>query len=219
MKGTLITFEGIDCSGKTTQIQLLADWLSHQGIPYIQTREPDGSLLGIDLRETILSQEMAPIAEAFLFLAARAELYAILILPQLELGKVVLVDRGPDSTLAYQGFGKQVGIDFLKHLNVIATKGREPDLTFLLDIEANKALKRKETGHDRLENLELLARARAAYISLAMTHDKRFRVIRADDPKDAIHSRIVNLVKMQQEQAMVINLDDDPDRWNTKGGK
>jgi dTMP kinase len=194
-KGTLITLEGIDGSGKTTQAELLASWIHSQGIRYLKTQEPNGTILGNHLRKIVLQQEMMPLAEAFLFLSARAELYERLILPQLQLGKLVLVDRGPDSTVAYQGYGKQVGMVFIEQLNAQATKGREPNLTILLKINANTALHRKGNDIDRMERLELLARASDAYVALSVNNPKRIKVVQADAPVDIVHQHIVELVK------------------------
>jgi dTMP kinase len=117
------------------------------------------------------------------------------VLPKLEQDTIVLVDRCIDSTIAYQGYGKQVGISFLEHLNPVATKGREPDLTILLDIEAESALNRKEGDLDRMEQLDLLRSARAAYISLSTRHAHRIKVIQAEEPVHDIHSKIVYMVK------------------------
>jgi len=199
--GMLITFEGIDGSGKTTQIRLLGDWLLSQGLSYLHTREPGGTMLGGRIRNDLLlgNMNIAPLAEAFLFLADRAQHFEQIVLPKLDQGHVVLVDRCIDSMIAYQGYGKHVGISFLEYLNLAATQGQEPNLTLLLDIEAESALDRKKGDLDRMEQLDLLRSARAAYISLAIRHSHRIKVIQADQSEYDIHRQIIGLVKKLRE--------------------
>ena len=201
MIGMLITFEGIDGSGKTTQMDLLGNWLMTQGLPYLQTREPGGTMLGRHIRNDLLFGHMniAPLAEAFLFLADRAQHFEQIVLPKLEQDTIVLVDRCIDSTIAYQGYGKHVDISFLEYLNLAATQGQEPNLTLLLDIEAESALDRKKGDLDRMEQLDLLRSARAAYISLAIRHSHRIKVIQADQSEYDIHRQIIGLVKKLRE--------------------
>ena len=154
-------------------------------------------MLGRRIRNDLLlgNMNIAPLAEAFLFLADRAQHFEQIVLPKLDQGHVVLVDRCIDSMIAYQGYGKHVGISFLEYLNLAATQGREPNLTILLDIEAESALDRKEGDLDRMEQLDLLRSARAAYISLSTRHAHRIKVIQADKPVHDVHSQIVNMVK------------------------
>jgi len=132
---------------------------------------------------------------AALFLADRAQHFEQTVLPKLDQGYVVLVDRCIDSMIAYQGYGKHVGISFLEYLNLAATQEREPNLTLLLDIEAESALDRKEGNLDRMEQLDLLRSARAAYISLSARHAPRIKVIQAEEPVHDIHIKIVHMVK------------------------
>ena len=143
-RGYFITFEGADGCGKTTQIQLIKEYLDKKNIENILTREPGGSDLGVHLRKILLHYEnpVSNIAETFLYLADRAQHIEYKIKPALESGKIVLCDRHTDSTIAYQGYGREQNIDEIKHLNSIATAGVIPDLTIVFDIDTEIAQKR-----------------------------------------------------------------------------
>jgi dTMP kinase len=136
-KGRLISFEGLDGAGKTTQIELMEQWLQAQDISYVRTREPGGTPLGVEIRQLLLNRpELAivPLTEAYLFQADRAQHFEKVILPALEAGKVVITDRYIDASTAYQGFGRGVDQKFIEKLSRRATQGRDPDLTILLDL-------------------------------------------------------------------------------------
>lgn len=201
-KGKLITFEGIDGSGKSTQAALLSHWMSDQGITHYHTYEPGGTLFGMHVRNDLLHGELdiCPLAESFLFLADRAQHFEKKVLPRLEMGHVVLIDRCIDSTIAYQGFGKQVEIGSLVNMNMIATKGIMPDLTILLDITPREAQKRKGIPSDRLEEYGLLIKARSAYLAMARNNPYRFSKIDATLPRETIHGIIVGQVKKLLEE-------------------
>ena len=150
LKGCLISFEGLDGAGKTTQMDLLERWLKRHGIPSLRTREPGGTPLGVELRHLLLGRPdltITPLAEAFLFQADRAQHFATVILPALAAGMLVITDRCFDSSIAYQGVAQGVGVTLVKQLSQLATQGHAPDLTILLDLDP--ALVQVRTGGSR----------------------------------------------------------------------
>ena len=154
-KGLFITFEGTDGSGKTTQIELLTEYLEEKGYEVVKTIEPGGTELGRKIRQILLSREntgMSHRAETLLFQASRAELVAKVIAPALDSGKTVICDRFFDSTLVYQGMARGLGVEEMLDMSLWATGGLEPDLTFLLSIDHEKGRKRLSgTSRDRIE--------------------------------------------------------------------
>ncbi|MBN2437207.1 MAG: dTMP kinase [Deltaproteobacteria bacterium] len=189
--GKFITFEGGEGSGKTTQIKLAADWLKERGIPVLATAEPGGTPLGRKIREILLSRKSCAIgaeAELLLFSAARVQHVRETILPALEAGQWVLCDRFTDATLAYQGFGRKLDVEFIRTLNDFSTCSLKPDLTLLLDlpVEAGLARAKKRTAgicpeaaEDRFEREERIfhERIREGYLSFAANEPERFRII------------------------------------------
>jgi dTMP kinase len=148
-----VTFEGIDGSGKTTQAALLVEWLAGQGQGAVLLREPGGTPLGERIRELLLDgPAMSAWAEAALFAAARAELVAAEIRPALERGEAVVCDRYVDSSLAYQGVARGLGIDAVLELNEIATGGLMPDRTFVLLLDPEESAARRPGAPDRIES-------------------------------------------------------------------
>jgi dTMP kinase len=148
----LVTFEGVDGSGKSTQADLLRDWLEQEGREVVITREPGGTPLGERVRELLLDGEaMAPWTEAALFAAARAELVERVIGPALANGSDVVCDRYLDSSLAYQGIGRGLGVERVLAFNVEAIRGILPDVTFLLLVDIDEARKRSASARDRIE--------------------------------------------------------------------
>jgi dTMP kinase len=140
MQGLFITVEGIDGSGKTTVANAVAERLRQEGFAVVVTAEPGGTPLGERLRQLLLREKpLSAWAEAFLFLAARAEHVAQVIRPALREGTIVLCDRFADSTIAYQGFGRGLPVDELRRLNEVATGGLHPHLTILLDVDLKSA--------------------------------------------------------------------------------
>ena len=193
MRGRFVTFEGIEGSGKSTQVARLAAWLEDRACQPVVTREPGGTPLGRRLREVLLKGDAGePLTEAMLMAADRAEHVATVILPALDEGRHVLCDRHADSTLAYQGGGSGVARDVLETLNRVATRGVTPDLTLLYDVDPRIALARMHarTGGnaDRFEaeSLAFHERVRAAYLELARTEPARFAVIDASRTPDDV---------------------------------
>ena len=152
--GLFITFEGADGCGKTTQIELLDKYLKYKGLETLITREPGAKGLGVKLREILLNYEgeVSPKAESFLFLADRAQHVDCLIKPAITEGKIVLCDRHTDSTVAYQGYGRELDIVQINYLNNLATGGLKPDLTIIFDIDVETSMQRVGKNKDRMES-------------------------------------------------------------------
>lgn len=194
-----ITFEGIDFSGKTTQIRLLEEYLKSAGEKVHIVREPGGTAISEKIRELLLDKnyyEMCSEAEIFLFSASRAQLVRELIKPMLEEGYFVISDRFHDSTTAYQGYGRGVDLDTVCKINELAIGDVIPDLTFFLDLDEVEAQKRKDllpvSKLDRIEsaNLEFFRKVREGYLYLSKS-EKRFRLINGSLSVEEIHKRIV----------------------------
>ena len=171
-----VTFEGLDGSGKTTQAKLLAEWLAHEGREVVATREPGGTALGERIRDVLLhGEELSPWAEVALFAAARAELVAQVIRPTLERGAAVVCDRYIDSSLAYQGIARGLGIDPVLQLNLTVVGGLLPYKTFVLLLEPAEAARRKRRARDRIEREgeTFHASLDAAYRQLADIYPER----------------------------------------------
>ncbi len=144
--GRLISFEGLDGAGKTTQMELLERWLAERHIAYIRTREPGGTPLGTELRHLLLHRpelKITPLAEALLFQADRAQHFSTVVIPALHEGRLVITDRCFDASIAYQGYARGVGVELVERLSLLATQGRVPDLTILLDLDPTQQLEIK----------------------------------------------------------------------------
>ena len=192
-RGVFITLEGGDGSGKTTQAELLREWLSGEGRTVLRTREPGGTEVGVEIREIVLHHrgDISPRAEALLYAADRAHHVATVVRPALERGEVVIQDRYIDSSVAYQGVGRVLDPEAVRSLSEWATEGLAPDLTILLDLDADAArgrLDEARTRYDRLESeaSEFHDRVRAAYLALAEAEPGRFLVVDAARPVDEI---------------------------------
>ncbi|ABV33031.1 MULTISPECIES: dTMP kinase [Pseudothermotoga] len=189
----LISFEGIDGSGKGTQLRLFLSYLKNKNLPYIHVREPGGTELGEILREIVLKGQFQiyPKAELLLFLASRAQLVSQIILPALKENKVVVADRFIDSSVVYQGVGRELGPELVEKLNDFATDGLKPDLTFYIDVPVETALKRKRI-FDRIESegIEFLKKVRKAYLELARK-EKRIFLMNGEKAIEEIHSEII----------------------------
>ena len=183
-KGIFITFEGPEGSGKSTHILLLARWLRSQGYRVLVTREPGGTGLAKTLRKYLLHTKtsVAPLAELLLYEADRAQHVAECILPALKRGQVVLCDRFADSTVAYQGYGRGLNLSLISTLNRIASFGRKPDLTILMDVPVDRGLRQASTrkkGMDRLEKAgsAFHQRVRRGFLRIASGERGRFRIV------------------------------------------
>jgi dTMP kinase len=198
-KGLFITFEGADGCGKTTQIELLDKYFKEKSKETLLTREPGAKGLGIKLREILLNYdgEVSSNCESFLFLADRAQHVDCIIKPALDEGKIVLCDRHIDSTVAYQGYGRQLDIEQIKMLNNIATGGLKPDLTIIFDIDTETSLKRVGKNKDRMESagIEFFERVRNGFLEIAKDEPQRVKVINSADTIENIHHKVVELVE------------------------
>ncbi|WP_108249630.1 dTMP kinase [Planctomonas deserti] len=188
-RGLFVTLEGGDGSGKTTQAELLEQWLGQVGRTVVRTREPGGTDLGVEVREIVLHSRghVAPRAEALLYAADRAHHIATRVRPALERGDVVIQDRYIDSSVAYQGAGRVLDAGEIRSLSLWAAEGLLPDLTVLLDLDEGAARDRLDTVRTRYDRLEaeksdFHARVRAAYLELAEAEPERFLVIDATLP-------------------------------------
>ena len=183
-KGFFITFEGADGCGKTTQIGLLEKFLKDKGLKTLATLEPGATDLGKNLRQILLHYEkpVSDEAEMFMYLADRAQHAQMVIKPALYEKKIVLCDRYTDSTVAYQGYGRDGNIEQINILNNIATKGLKSDLTLLFDVESEIAQARLDKTKDRLESqgMEFHKKVRRGYLELAKQDPKRIKVINAN---------------------------------------
>src|SRR5436189_4316467 len=188
MKGVLITFEGVEGSGKTTQMARLGRWLRHRGHRVELTREPDGTALGIGVRR-LFERSPEPLTEVFLFLAARHQHVAEKVRPWLDRGRVVLCDRYTDATVAYQGYGRGIDPATIRELNVQATGGVLPDLTMLFDLDPSEGFRRigrRRLDHFEREALAFHRRVRRGYLEIRRAEPKRVRLVRAAQPLAAV---------------------------------
>ena len=198
-----ITFEGIEGSGKTTQIQMLSNHFEERGIDHLLTREPGGTPIGDQIRKLVLNPgnaAMTPTCELLLYAAARAQHIEQVISPALLAGRLVLCDRFKDATMAYQGFGRGIRLDVVDALHGLETLSIQPDLTFLFDIEAGVALLRARTrDHTKSrdetrfeqEALEFHERVRSGYLEMARQEPGRFVVVDARGTVEEVHHRVV----------------------------
>ncbi|HBB36297.1 MAG TPA: dTMP kinase [Cyanobacteria bacterium UBA8803] len=208
MQGKLIVFEGVEGSGKTTQLERSRDWLLGCGlqqclgefgnqIPVVVTREPGGTSLGLGLRQLLLEGQASPIqdrAELLLYGADRAQHVEEFLKPQLAKGVIILCDRYTDSTIAYQGYGRGLDLGLIQQLNQIATGGLESHLTLWLDVDAEIGLKRarQRGAADRMEQAELAfhQRVQQGFTQLALSYPQRIVRIDASQSQEEVHLAI-----------------------------
>jgi dTMP kinase len=198
MTGLFITLEGGDGTGKSTQSALIGEWFTAKGREVVFTREPGGTDLGNELREIVLHSRghIAPRAEALLYAADRAHHVATVVRPALERGAVVIQDRYLDSSVAYQGAGRVLDPDEVRHVSMWATEGLVPDVTVVLDLDpaiSRDRLNAANKQFDRLEAeaLEFHTRVRDAYLTMAAAEPTRFLVIDATLDRDVIRDAII----------------------------
>ena len=208
MPGTFITFEGIDGSGKSTQLRLLNNFLRANGFNPLITREPGGTPVGLRLRAALLdaSEEVDPLTELLVFAADRAQHVRRVIRPALEAGQIVISDRYADATVAYQGAGRGFSPALIGEIVQLATEGLKPDLTVLFDLEIDESTSRTtrrstgksshKTGRDRLdiEDAEFHARVRDAYLQIARAEPERVKVVDSTGPVEITQERVKQII-------------------------
>lgn len=202
-KGLFITFEGADGSGKTTQLNNIKTFLEEKGFDVVVTREPGSLELGQKIRNILLHYDgvVADRCEIFLFLADRAQHVETFIKPAIEEGKIVLCDRHTDSTIAYQGYGREQDVELLKNLNEIAVNGLKPDLTMLFDVSTETAQERVGSEKDRMEaaGIEFHRKVRQGYLELYKENPDRIKLINANNSIETVFEDakkiIIDLIK------------------------
>ena len=202
-RGIFISFEGIDGCGKSTQVKMLVEYLNQSGSETIMVREPGGTKISEEIRDILLNRHLDNIcdrSEALLMTGSRSQLTNEIILPSLKKGLNVVADRYYDSTLAYQGGGRELDLEWLIKLNHFATYNLDPNITFFIDIDPKEAQKRKNQEEDRIERagIDLQARVRNAYIELAQRFKERYVSIDGNASVNTIHEKIINEIKMKQ---------------------
>ncbi len=199
-RGVFISFEGVEGSGKTTQAEVLANWLSNKNISNILIREPGSTAVGELIREILLNPKhkgMHGKCELLLFLAARCQLTYEKILPALQQKKVVVADRFADSTFAYQVYARNLPRRLVSVFNRFASAGVKPDLTFLVDIDISKG-RARGVFDDRMEteNVDYHQKVREGYLKLAHRSKKRIKVLDGEESVDILKDVITNYVKV-----------------------
>ncbi len=198
-QGLFITFEGADGCGKTTQLNLLKDYLEQKGHEIVLTREPGAKGLGEKIREILLNYEgdVSNRCESFLFLADRAQNIDIIVNPAIKEGKIVLCDRHTDSSVAYQGYGRGLDIEQIKTLNKLATGGKVPDITLVFDVDVETSMKRVGNEKDRMESagIEFFNRVRNGYLEIAKQEPDRIKIIDSTKSIKEIHTEVIKVIE------------------------
>ena len=200
MRGLLITLEGVEGSGKTTQRLRLAAYLRARGVEVVETSEPDGTPLGVAAVRAVIERDgppPTPLAQTFLFMAARQQHVAHVIRPALDRGAMVISDRYTDATLAYQGYAQGVDLHIIRELNALATGGVQPDLTLLFDLDPAVGIGRiRGRQLDAFEKMDLTfhRRVREGYLEIARADKSRVLVLPADRDPDALQADIARAV-------------------------
>ncbi len=194
-----VTFEGIDLAGKSTQAELLEEYLKNKGFDVVTLREPGGTEVSEKIREILLNPRLYfnSFTELFLFEASRADLVRKIIKPKLEQGCIVICDRFWDSTIAYQGYGRNIPLNFIEMCNLYASDGLEPNLTFLLDLPLDLVLERLKTkSTDRMENedKDFLIRVINGFRELSKKYPNRIHVVDGSDTIENIHQKIIKIL-------------------------
>ena len=206
-RGLLITFEGPDGSGKSTQVKLLKQYLNNKGYEVVFTREPGGTFIAEKIRKIILDNEnvdMNPMCEALLYAASRAQLVSEVIKPAMKAGKMVICDRFVHSSIVYQGIGRKLGIERIKGINDAAVDGLEPDLIFMLNISYEEGLKRKalQKEFDRLENSgdQFHKDVFRGYEIIGKTYDNISNIDASMD-EEYIHEEIIKILEAKLKES------------------
>ena len=205
MSGTFITFEGIDGSGKSTQLRLLGNFLRANGCDPLLTREPGGTALGVRLRAALLDamEEVDPLTELLVFAADRAQHVRRVLRPALKAGKVVISDRYADATVAYQGAGRGFPPELISQIVQLATEGLKPDLTLLFDLSIAESTSRtarritgRSSGRDRLdiEKDDFHTRVRDAYLQIALAEPERVKLIDTSGPVEHTQQHLREII-------------------------
>jgi len=204
-RGKFVSFEGIEGCGKSTQIALLSEYLKKRHIPFTVTREPGGTAVGEGIRKILLNSEtihLTAASELLLFYASRSQNILEKIKPALDRNEMVICDRYYHASMAYQGYGRGIPLDFIQKLTDLVCQPYRPDVTFLLDIEPEVGLARaRARNHVRTENegrfeaedLEFYNKVRDGYLELA-SEDERIQIIYADRPIEAVHRHLLTLL-------------------------
>jgi dTMP kinase len=202
LTGAFISFEGIDGSGKTTQLHRLRDVLVGKGHDVIVAQEPGGTRVGLEIRRLLLdtaSTDLRPVPELLLYFASRAQNIDEIILPALKNGKIVLVDRFTDATIAYQGYGRDLGVEAVRQIERVACRGLQPGLTLLIDVDPAVALPRAQIRNDSQEldesrmegqSLAFYEKVRRGYLDLASQEPIRIKLIDGNGAIDEIATRV-----------------------------
>jgi dTMP kinase len=205
-RGLFITLEGIDGTGKSTQLRLLAQHLKERGLAVRVTREPGGTKVGERIRKILLAStttRLAPLAELALMYAARAQHLQEVIRPALAKGEIVVSDRYNDASLAYQGYGRELGAETVRAFDRLICARTQPDLTLLLDLAPRLSLQRALTRQSRrkskqerfeLQGMNFHKRVRDAYLAIARKEPRRVKVVQADAPVAEVQAQIRKLV-------------------------
>jgi dTMP kinase len=202
-----ITFEGVEGSGKTTQIQRLKRYLTQKGFPCRVTREPGGGPIGEKIRKILLNpkhREMSPLSELLLYEASRAQHVTAVVKPLLKKGLIVLCDRFSDASIAYQGYGRKVDLKWVERLNRLSSQGIKPDITFLLDcpsdvglkraLQRNQMLKKEKEERFEREKIQFHHRVRKGYLSIAKKKPHRVKVIDTREGEGKVFEKIRRIV-------------------------
>ncbi len=211
MSGLFVTMEGTDGSGKTTQVKLLKEYFESKGFSVVCTREPGGNVISEKIRNIVIDsnhKEMGSRTEALLYAAARAQLVYEVIIPTLKRGDIVICDRFVDSSLIYQGVARNLGIDKVADLNLFATEGIEPDITFFLRLDPEKSIERKKQLNklDRIENENSYFHKKVfyGYIELAEKFPERIKIIDAFADINTIRENIIEYIEKLLLQRSVL---------------
>ncbi len=205
--GLFITFEGVEGSGKTTQIRRLKTYLDQKGIPCMITREPGGTLIGEKVRKILLDpdhNELVPLGELFLYEAARAQHIKEVIKPHLRKRMIILCDRFCDASIAYQGYGRRIDLKWVEQVNRMASEGIRPAITLLLDcpthtglrraLKRNEVLRQEKEGRFERERIQFHNRVRKGYLTLAKKEPRRVKMIDTRKGKEKVFQEIRRII-------------------------